>query len=142
MKKILIIFAVLVLILASLLLINKQEKGNAFLTLNFSDKILELSYDELLQYSEINKIHFERLDIFIFKLNDFIQTYSGDFDYNEIIFHSDDGARLKLEKKEIRWLYLSFLEENNTNKLRLVIPKDEFQQRWIKYINKIELIND
>jgi len=99
-----------------------------------------------------------------FKLNDMknygseqISTYKGDNylgialreivkfhniniePYEQIIFHSTDGGSMAVNIIELNDLYLVDLKNKSESYLRLIIPTDEFSQRWLKYINRIEL---
>lgn len=61
--------------------------------------------------------------------------------FSNMIFHSADGGSLAVDISELDHLYL--VEEIQAEKkyLRLIIPSDNFSQRWLKYLISIEFIN-
>lgn len=56
------------------------------------------------------------------------------------IFRSLDGGTLELSKDDEAQFYLIFQDVLDKQDVRLVIPTDQFSQRWIKHIIEIELI--
>jgi len=60
----------------------------------------------------------------------------------KITFHSSDGGSMLVRGSELKKLYLIENKENNKKYYRLIIPNEDFSQRWLKYITKIVLSND
>jgi hypothetical protein len=60
-------------------------------------------------------------------------------DFRSIIISSSDGLSVSLKPSEIRNAYLCLRQENDLQYYQLVISTDAFMQRWIKYINRIEI---
>lgn len=54
-------------------------------------------------------------------------------------FRSEDGGTLLVDASEMAALYLQLNHSDKATYLRLVIPSDDFPQRWIKYITAITL---
>lgn len=52
---------------------------------------------------------------------------------------SEDGGSLTVDAAELPKLYLQMNQKAESQYLRLVIPSDEFAQRWLKYITTITL---
>ncbi|MCF7911516.1 MAG: hypothetical protein K9M99_03230 [Candidatus Cloacimonetes bacterium] len=57
----------------------------------------------------------------------------------KLTFISRDNAQLTIDKEELDSLYLSMISNGEESYLRLIIPTDDFHQRWLKYITQIEL---
>ena len=60
-------------------------------------------------------------------------------DYRRLTFYSDDGASVRIEPQEHKdFLILLSLEMNQNNlSMRLIMPEDNFSQRWLKNVVKI-----
>lgn len=54
-------------------------------------------------------------------------------------FRSEDGGTLLVDASEMAALYLQLNKSEEATYLRLVIPSDDFPQRWMKYITAITL---
>jgi hypothetical protein len=65
--------------------------------------------------------------------------FMKDESWSQMTFTSADNAQLTVKRDELDALYLAVNTKNETTWLRLIIPSDDFHQRWLKYINKIEL---
>jgi len=65
-------------------------------------------------------------------------------DYVRLIFHAADGARVVIEPQQHRdFLILLALERDRRDlSLRLIMPEDNFSQRWLKNVVRIEVISD
>jgi len=141
MKKIFIILVLLILILLALLY---YQKSNAT-----DEKGIKITYKGSETFLTFTKIHsYEQMSF---------TTEGGDkfngFDFDDIlnsldipansetqyILHSKDGGTLNLTKVENETFYLVFQEDAIDQFIRLVIPTDEFSQRWIKYLIAIEI---
>ena len=141
MKKIIWFLIILIVVLVITLLIwHRDTETNGGIKITFSKKHFILSYDDL---NKLNPESFttNRGDEFSgYKLDNIFNYFHIQSDeYSRIIFHSSDGASIKLKKQASETYYLVLLDENEGQFLRLVIPSDEFGQRWIKYIKQIDL---
>ncbi|MDP8267637.1 MAG: hypothetical protein P9L97_02800 [Candidatus Tenebribacter davisii] len=137
MKKILIILGILIVILFLLLYFQKSKKTD-----ETGIKIIHNNKVEILTFSKLNS--FEKISFTTARGDKF----SG-YDLTAILnskkipadskttysFHSNDGGTLNVNKEESEFLYLIFQDDY----IRLVIPSDEFSQRWMKYISEIEI---
>lgn len=57
----------------------------------------------------------------------------------QLTLFSRDGGSLKINAEETSAAYIVTVSKNEENYYRLIIPTDEFGQRWIKYITKISI---
>lgn len=141
MKKILLLLVALILILLALIMYQKSkvtdEEG---IMVTYKDRETFLSYTKIRSIKQVS-FTTERGDKFngsdfadvlkILKIPTDIRT--------EYIFHSKDGGTLNLTKEKNETCYLVFQEDATGQFIRLVIPTDEFSQRWIKYLVAIEI---
>ncbi len=142
MKRILIIlFALVLILLAMTFLFNRGNDKEVVLNLIFLDKTIKLN--ELAQFGaqEISTAGGDRytgysLQEMMIKLNEKPE------DYTSIIFSSSDGSSLAVDISELLDLYLINFSRDGEQYLRLIIPSDNFSQRWLKYISIIEFKND
>lgn len=63
-----------------------------------------------------------------------VQLKSG---WQLITAFSSDGAEISFSREELPQLYLAQTTEDETTYLRLIIPSDDFPNRWLKLVNKI-----
>ncbi|MDP8202594.1 MAG: hypothetical protein P9M11_10715 [Candidatus Tenebribacter burtonii] len=140
-KKILLILVILILILLAL---SYYQKSKA--TDGEGIKITYKDQETFLTYSKINsseKVSFttgrgDKLNGF--DLANILKSLNIPTDIKtEYILHSKDGGRLNLIKEENERIYLVFQHDARGQFVRLVIPSDEFSQRWIKYLETIEI---
>jgi len=78
----------------------------------------------------------------VFYFSQIIQFSGSDsFEFTDILFHSADGARILISPQEHRdFLILMALElENGEYSLRLIMPEDNFSQRWLKNVVRIKV---
>ncbi|MCK5050603.1 MAG: hypothetical protein KAS53_02600 [Candidatus Cloacimonetes bacterium] len=141
MKKILLILFILIIILFALIVYQKSkaiEKEGIKIT--FKERETFLSYSKIHSIKQVSFITdrgdkfngFDFDDICIsLKIPNNIET--------EYILHSKDGGSLNLTKEKNETFYLVFQEDVNGQFIRLVVPTDEFSQRWIKYLVAIEI---
>ena len=139
MKRILLIIAILIIILTLLLIIRDQQQ-----TKQEGIVISRNSEEKIISYNEINKFAFHdfraaRGDEFTgVLLTDLLKQ--ADFSYAQyIILHSADGASLRLNKDLIETSYLIWQPDSTEQALRLIIPADEYGQRWMKFVQRIEV---
>ncbi len=139
MKKILFFLAILMIILVVLTSIWRRTINlPEALQIIKNDKIHTLSWQKLQQLPTFD-FQTERGDSFSgYKLPDILALFKLDLEEN-ITFHSIDGGRLKLNRSEFGTLYLVLMDTEKELRLRLIIPEDEFGQRWMKYVNRIVL---
>ena len=141
MKKTILILIVLIIILLALIFYQKgkvtDEEG---IKITYKDRETFLSYT---RFRSIKQVSFttERGDRFSgFDFTDVLQILKIPTEIRtEYIFHSKDGGTLNLTKEENETCYLVFQEDATGQFIRLVIPTDEFSQRWIKYLVAIEI---
>ena len=141
MKKIFILLVILILILLALIIYQKSkvtdEEG---FKITFQNREIFLTYSKIHSNEKIsfttgrgdrfNGFDFAEI-LKILKIPTDIRT--------EYIFHSKDGGTLNLTKEKNETYYFVFQEDATGQFIRLVIPTDEFSQRWIKYLVAIEI---
>ena len=141
MKKIILILVILILILLALTFYQKSKVvDNAGIKIIYKDQESFLSYTKIRSKQQIS---------FTTNNGDMVKGYdisslvnavdipiNGDSEY---VFHSNDGGTLNLVKEENEVFYLVFQEDASGQFLRLVVPTDEFSQRWIKYLVAVEI---
>ncbi len=141
MKKILIILVILILILLALTIYQKNKARNQEgIKITYKDQETFISYKEIRSNKQISFTTnsgnmFNGYDILSI-LNSIDVPVNSDSKY---IFHSKDGGTLNLVKEENEIFCLVFQEDASGQFIRLVIPTDEFSQRWIKYLAAIEI---
>ena len=141
MKKILLILFILIIILVALIIFQKNkviyEKG---IRITYQDQETFLTYSKI---HSIKQVSFttHRGDRFNgFDFTDILKSIKIPTDIEtEYILHSKDGGSLNLTKEKNETFYLVFQEDANGQFIRLVVPTDEFSQRWIKYLAAIEI---
>ena len=139
MKKILFFLSILIIILVVLSTIWRRSVNlPEALQIIKNDEIHTLSWQKLQQLPTFD-FRTERGDSFNgYKLSDILALLKLDNKEN-ITFHSIDGGSLKLNRTEFGTLYLVLMDTEKELRLRLIIPEDEFGQRWIKFVNRIVL---
>lgn len=137
MKKILITLLVLFILLAALILLRQNEAAPGL-------KIISTAKEQIITFEEIEslaKYDFNTLRGQTYQgwlLTD-ILTLAGITNYSDLILRSVDGAKINLTKELISESVLIRTEENDTSYFRLIIPSDEFGQRWMKYLVSLEV---
>ena len=141
MKKILLVLIILIIILLALIFYQKSkvtdEEG---IKIIYKDREIFLSNSKIRSIKQIS-FTTKRGDKFNgFDLDNIFKSLkiptNNDSQY---IFHSKDGGTIILTKEENETFYLVFQESATGQFIRLVIPTDEFSQRWIKYLIAIEI---
>lgn len=141
MKKIFIILVILILILLALIIYQKgkvtDEEG---FKITYKNREIFLSYSEISSNEQVS-FTTERGDRFSgFDFAEILKILKIPTDIRtEYIFHSKDGGTLNLTKEKNETYYFVFQEDATGQFIRLVIPTDEFSQRWIKYLVAIEI---
>jgi len=141
MKKILIILIMLIIILISLSYFQKNRSSNKDgIEISYKGQSRFLSYSKILSFEKSNFTTIQNHEMNGFELFKVLEELDiSTSTETEFIFQSEDGGSLKLIKKPNEAFYLVFQEGANGQYIRLVIPSDEFSQRWIKYITSIEI---
>jgi hypothetical protein len=69
----------------------------------------------------------------------YIEQFIGGKPYTRLIFHSADGVRVMIQpSSDVDSLILITLEKNKEEySLRLIMPRDNFSQRWLKNVVRI-----
>ncbi len=139
MKRILLITAVLIILLIFLLIVrNQQQTGNLGITIRQNEA------EKMISFQEIKKLAFQefrtaRNDEFTgVLLTDLMKQAEVSFE-QYIILQSADGASLRLPQDLIESSYLIWQNDTSEQALRLIIPADEFGQRWMKFVQSIEV---
>ncbi len=142
MKRIIAILIGLTLILLIAVYINTQnQNNNAGLTIKYEE--IEKNISDLSNYESTRITTKKGKDYLAFPLTKMINSIGiKEVQFSKITFHSSDGGTLAVNGNELANLYLVENKKGKEQYLRLVIPTDDFSQRWLKYIVMIELSND
>ena len=140
MKRIIII---LIILIAFLLVITYFQNKNIEAGLIIKYGETELVIPNLSEYQS-SKIETKRGDNYLgFSLMEIVNNDNfKKKEFTLIIFKSSDGGSLAVNIEELNNLYLVEDSRNEENFIRLVIPTDDFSQRWMKYICEIEFAKD
>ncbi len=137
MRKIGILLIILIVILCGLSFfwLNKIPKTEG-IEINFKGKKFNINDFSNFTFETIKT---NRGDEYSgFSINEIFNFLEIDLkDINEVRFSSKDGAYISFSKEMFSSLYLTFQEKDKF--FRLIIPIDEFRERWLKYIIKIEI---
>ena len=133
MKKVVIILIVLVAALAILLVyraIGEPENVTASQTIHLDWLLTEKLETLPLSIGD-------SLFVDAFRVEDLLQFYQADLAQVTVLeFVADDEMSERIERSELDNLFIA-LQPDET--FRLVIPTDEFRQRWLKNVVKITL---
>lgn len=141
MKKLFIILVILILILLTLIIYQKSKViDKEGIKITYKDRDKFLSYTEIRSIKQVS-FTTERGDKFNgFDISDVLKSLKIPINIEtEYILHSFDGGTLNLTKEKNETFYLVFQEDATGQFIRLIIPTDEFSQRWIKYMVAIEI---
>jgi hypothetical protein len=138
MKKILIILGTLVLILLVLAWINSRQQTptEGILQITAPDGVQTL---KTLPSKELQTIITSKGDLQAIAVSALLKKHIESDNWQNIIFYSSDGAEVRISRAELPLLYLAQITKNQDSYLRLIIPSDNFPQRWLKKINRITL---
>lgn len=93
-------------------------------------------YYKQMQKIASEKVAYNAKELEVITVNNVLALFDVDEKgLTAITFFANDGGSLKVDSTELEKLYLQELE-NGT--YRLVIPSDQFKQRWLKNITSIE----
>ncbi|HPR18162.1 MAG TPA: hypothetical protein PLD62_07940 [Candidatus Cloacimonadota bacterium] len=139
MKKIVFVLVLLVIILAVLLWLRSSEQISPNLLLIRYQRIdFILNSDELQNITKDDFKTKQGADFQGWKIRDILQQHGIDkFAY--LIFHSADGGSLRLPAEETENAYFIEMKDAPSLSFRLILPYDEFKQRWLKFVNRIEV---
>ena len=140
MKKILTVLLVLIVLLVALVIIRQLTRAE------FSGlKITYLGREFYLQKEQLAELPFKELwaDDEKFQAVD-IEKILKNFSIipakvRSITFISNDGGALVLKKSELVKAFLALEEQMNKLQFRLLIPNDEFRQRWLKRVVELQV---
>ena len=138
MKIVRITLLILVIILGILLFINKKnipQTSNNNIKLSFKDKSININYNFLQKLPHQEIFDREGNKFNGIKLTNIIKIIKKD-NIKQIECISKDGMSVKLKNFDTSYLVLY------KDFYRLVIPTDEFRQRWLKYITEIRIYDE
>ncbi len=141
MKKIFIILTILIIILLALIIYQKSNvKNEDGIKITYKDTETILTFSKIRSYEEVS-FSINRDDKFNgYDFSDILKSLKiPTNNETKYILQSKDGGTLNLSKKENETLYLVFQEDATGQFIRLIIPSDEFSQRWMKYLTAIEI---
>jgi uncharacterized protein YxeA len=139
MKKIVLILTSLILILAILLTIwhkNIDSATGIAIKIDDTEKIIPYSTLEKMSRTSFKTKRGEEYTGY--KLMELLKDYDLQ-DMKYLILHSEDSGSLRLNKEDHNNAYLIWQSDSERPSLRLIIPTDEFGQRWMKYLTTIVL---
>ncbi len=138
MKKIVIVLIVLISVLVAISIYwqNISPKIDG-LEIVISGNSFKFSATELYQLKQEQIITIRGDEFVGWKLLDLL-ALADSADLQEIKLFSRDGGSLKLNATEISSGYIIVAGKKGEKFYRLIIPTDEFGQRWMKYIVRIE----
>jgi hypothetical protein len=142
MKRIIIVLIILIFLLIGISYIFRNtDDPSSILIISYNEK--ELPISDLTEFGA-TEIVTKRDETFrAYALQEILlQINVNEKIFNKLLFRSSDGGSLAIDATELEDLYLVMDSKNNERYLRLIIPADDFPQRWLKYINRVELVND
>ncbi|HCX73935.1 MAG TPA: hypothetical protein DHM37_09475 [Candidatus Cloacimonas sp.] len=140
MKNILIVLLVLILLLAAMLVVRNINRSD------FNGlKVAYLGREYLLQKDHINQLELQVLwadnqKFQAISIDEVLKYFSlHPKDIRTITFVSADGGALNLKSEEIHKAFLALQREGKQQYFRLIIPEDEFRQRWLKRVVELQV---
>ena len=142
MKRVITILITLTLLLLIAVYINTQNQKNTNgLIIKYGEIEKNISDFSIYKSTKITTKNDD--DLIAFSLKKIITDIGlNKKKYSKIIFHSSDGGTLAVNGNELDNLYIIEKNKGEEKYLKLVIPTDNFSQRWLKYIVRIEFSND
>ena len=139
MKKIVLILTSLTIILVILLCIwHKNVDSATGLTIIIDNKEKVTPYSSLEKMSKTSFKTKRGEEYSGYKLLDVLIEFDTK-NIKHLILHSVDSGSLRLNKEDYNNAYLIWQSDSEKPSLRLIIPTDEFGQRWMKYLISIEI---
>lgn len=139
MKKILTILILFIIVLAVLLTIGNKNRNDQQGIIIQQDKTKTILCLSEIQKLEKHVFSTTRGDDFSGVLLTDILQVKQISEYKYLILSSSDGASLKLNDDLIPTVYIIQMDDTEEPAWRLIIPSDEFGQRWMKYVKTIEI---
>jgi len=145
MKKIFFILLILILLLTALLFISKKERPAAggMLILKWQTTQAEVNLANFTRETVSTKPNPEKKiksEYKVVPLKTILEAQHINIaDFSELIFYSGDGMAVTISAAESDGIFLTEEVSADKSYLRLIIPSDEFPQRWLKYVSLIEL---
>ena len=159
MKKKLLIFIIVMLVIISVFLMQREDKAQILIKQGANEKIVEKEYiynhpqailfPSVVRSSGEKPVETEYKGI---ELSTFLSSLDVDLNSTEkITFNATDGYRIILSIEEVNDpsnVYISFERDGDFLKskkqggngpFQLVIRRDPFSQRWIKHVDQIVL---
>jgi len=140
-----VIIVIIVVVIAVLLQFAPKSDGSALIVETVGGEIIEVPFNDILK---LEGITFPTPDLVInqfyekYKKDNLIKVFfvqqllpSGDF--TRFVFHSVDGARVMIEDESL--VLIALEKQNEDYTLRLIIPEDNFSQRWLKNVCRITI---
>ncbi|MDP8210137.1 MAG: hypothetical protein P9M05_04955 [Candidatus Stygibacter australis] len=139
MKNILIVLLILIFVLLGLSWYINRDKvhSEVILTVTLSEKSIQINKfpKDAIQVVETGQGKSEQ----VIAVKYFLKSYLDDNSWNKLTFVSSDNAQLTIDRQELESLYLAMISKDEESYLRLIIPSDDFHQRWLKYVTQIDL---
>lgn len=141
MRTVLTVLIILILVLLSITFIHNKGYEKDALVISYNNFETELQIFLELDSSEITT---KRGDKFVVvSLLDVSKLLNINIsEYQKIVFQSSDGGSLAVNILEISDLYITETTQNGNQFYRLIIPQDDFSQRWLKMLNRVEFTYD
>ncbi|MFC1898176.1 hypothetical protein ACFLYJ_01250 [Candidatus Cloacimonadota bacterium] len=139
MKRILLILVLLIIILAVLLVgMNRNREIKEGIVIRQAGIEQTIILDQIFRLQTQN-FTTARGDSFSgYSLKEILNSQNIDFKKYLVLF-STDGGSLRLNADDIANAYFIIMDETEKPSFRLIIPTDEFGQRWMKYVKTIEV---
>ncbi|MDY6915611.1 MAG: hypothetical protein SVM86_04800 [Candidatus Cloacimonadota bacterium] len=140
MKKIIITLLILILLLAVLLVIRNltQTEFNG-LSIKYLGKEFQVKNKQL-RNMERQVIWADDKKYDTLPLQEVLQQFPIKLEnIQAVTLISKDGGALNLKNEELSDAYLALKKQKNELQLRLILPKDEFKQRWLKRVVEIQV---
>ncbi|MDP8220508.1 MAG: hypothetical protein P9X26_04135 [Candidatus Stygibacter frigidus] len=139
MKNIIIILLALVLVMLGLSWLINRDKvpAEVLLTVTLSGKSIEISSFPEDEIETV--ITGQGKSAQVIAVKHFLSSCLNDNSWTKLNFISSDNAQLTVDRVELDSLYLGMISKDEQSYLRLIIPSDDFHQRWLKYITQIDL---
>ena len=131
-KYFFLVIIVIIGVIAILLRFTPNHDSDVLIIEFPNNEILEITFDKII---EMEGVVFENYDKPTLVKIVSIQQLLPEFDFIRLLFHSTDGAKVLIENETN---ILIALEKNNDQyTLRLIMPDDNFSQRWLKNVCRI-----
>ncbi len=135
MKKYIISIAVLICVLAVLITFRVMISDDFKFEIVYKDRSIQLAnFDQFRTFPITTEGKWTFSAVFI---PDILDEYGIDKKGIEnLSFYSRDGGSIRIPVDEIENIYISTLDDQS---IRLIMSEDNFHQRWLKNLTKLEL---